>query len=284
MIKSNLSLSSALSLAALAHREPRVEASNPALHPHSSQGKCTFKTAAAGLGQRRCRRAATWGPRSTAAPPCPASPMGSLLYKVDPGAFLWADVSSGAQVCPHLSSLSSELSFAPEPKARFTGLSDTVQKWILQRTRWKAADVGVSSPTTGGRRRESLNGDSMSTAKNGNLKSSYRKVITFSTYLPLWTKVIPTPTLSQTGECASVISCSYFISDFLCVDSLSVTSINETGGASSGLCLLCLLSKTKTSFLLGEEKLSEKKNSKYKRILARDNKNAESKSTEEFSL
>lgn len=192
-------------------------------------------------------------------------------------------MSSGAQVCPHLSSLSSELSFAPGPNSRFTGLSDTVQKGPCRGPGGKVADVGASSPTTGGRRRESLNGDSMSTAKNGNLKSGYRKVITFATYLPLWTKFIHTPTLSQTGECASVI-CSYFISDFLCVDSLSVTSINKTGSANSGLCLLCLLSKTKTSFLLGEEKLSEKKNSKYKLILARDSKNAESKSTEEFSL
>ena len=49
----------------------------------------------------------------------------------------------------------------------------------------------------------------------------------FSTHLTLWTKFMHTSTLSQTGECACVISCCYFISDFFRVDLLSVTSISE---------------------------------------------------------
>lgn len=100
-------------------------------------------------------------------------------------------MSPGAQVCPHLSSLSSKLPFAPEPNSCFTGLSDSVQKDACRGPAGKVGDVGVSSPT-GERRKESLNGDYMSTTKNGNLKSSYRKVITFSTYLPLWTKFMHT--------------------------------------------------------------------------------------------
>ena len=154
---------------------------------------------------------------------------------------------SGAQVCPYLSSLLSKLSFAPEPNFCFTCLGDTAQKDPRRGPTGKVGDISLSSPTTGERMKESLNGDYMSITKNGNLKSSYRKFITFSTHLTLWTKFMHTSTLSQTGECACVISCCYFISDFFHVDSLSVTSINETSSANSGLCLLCLLKQKSLS-------------------------------------
>lgn len=166
---------------------------------------------------------------------------------------------SGAQVCPYLSSLLSKLSFAPEPSFCFACLSDTAQKDPCRGPTGKVGGISVSSPTSGERMKGSLNGDYMSITKNGNLKSSYRKFIPFSTYLTLWTKFMHTSTLSQMGECACVISCCYFISDFFCVDSLSATSINEIVSANSALYFLCLLSKIKISFLLGEEKLSEGK-------------------------
>ena len=209
--------------------------------------------AAAGLVQRRCNHTATYSLSSTAAPapwePHPFLPhwWDPCFIKYTPRAFLWASVYSGAQVCPYLSSLLSKLSFAPEPNFCFTCLGDTAQKDPRRGPTGKVGDISLSSPTTGERIKESLNGDYMSITKNGNLKSSYRKFITFSTHLTLWTKFMHTSTLSQTGECACVISCCYFISDFFRVDSLSVTSINETSSANSGLCLLCLLKQKSLS-------------------------------------
>ena len=63
----------------------------------------------------------------------------------------------------------------------FTCLGDTAQKDPRRGPTGKVGDISLSSPTTGERIKESLNGDYMSITKNGNLKSSYRKFIILHT-------------------------------------------------------------------------------------------------------